>query len=79
MTASINIRHYPIFDKGFFNKHPELFDRFFEHTFHFSLSVYRNIVKCSIINCFISRLSRPLPDIMLNTRPFLFGTLLAAY
>ena len=30
MTASTKITHYPIFEKGLFAKHPELFDRFFE-------------------------------------------------
>lgn len=32
MTSSIKIRNYPIFEKGTFQKYPDLFDRFFEHS-----------------------------------------------
>ncbi|MFC1822106.1 hypothetical protein ACFL9T_05325 [Thermodesulfobacteriota bacterium] len=32
MANPIQVNYYPLFEKGIFNRHPQLFDRFFKHT-----------------------------------------------
>jgi len=48
MTVSTKITHHPIFEKGLFAKHPELFDRFFEQASGYMRKKFETSKHCLI-------------------------------
>ena len=45
MTVPIEIKHFPVFEKGTFQKHPALFDRFFDHATDYLMEKFQKARK----------------------------------